>query len=57
MQQYDVVVGMNSSNLDVDYLKENKGYYKKKAKAAKKELLMSEHISKLTDMFEKICSM
>lgn len=56
LQQYDVVVGMNSSNLDVDYLKKNKGYYKEKAKAAKKELLMSKHISKLTDMFEKICS-
>lgn len=40
---------------DLDYLKKNKGYYKERAKAAKKELLMSKQIGRLTDMFNRIC--
>lgn len=56
LQQYDVIVRMNSSNLDVEYLKKNKDYYKKKAKAAKTELLMSKHINILTDLFESVCA-
>lgn len=56
LQQYDVIIRMNSSNLDVDYLRRNREYYKKKAKAAKQELLMSRQIGQLTDMFERIRS-
>lgn len=56
LQQYDVIIRMNIGNLDVDYLKRNREYYKKKAKIAKKELLMSKHINILTDMFERINS-
>lgn len=54
LQQYDVIVRMNSSNLDVDYLKKNKEYYKKKVKVAKTKLLMRKHINILTDLFERL---
>lgn len=56
LQQYDVVIRMNSENLDLDYLRTNRMYYKERAKAAKKELLMSKQISKLIDLFERVCS-
>lgn len=56
LRRFDVIIGMNISNFDLGYLKANRGYYKKQAKAAKKELLMSRQISNLTDLFERICS-
>ena len=57
LQQYDVVVIMDLSNIDIEYLKENRQYYAEKVKEAVKELDINRHISKLTDFFERIQDM
>lgn len=56
LQKYHVIVKMNSSNLDIAYLKANRAYYKERAKEAKQELLMSKQITTLTELFARICS-
>lgn len=56
LQKFDVIVKMNLSNLNPSYLKTKRKYYRKRAKAAKHELLMSKQIDSLTNLFEKICS-
>lgn len=54
LQQYGVVIRMDLSNFDIDYLKENKPHYANKVKEAVKELDINKHISGLIEFFEEI---
>ncbi len=54
LDTYDVIVKMNLSNLNIDYLKKNRRFYKENAKRAKTELLMENHITRLTDWFHEL---
>lgn len=54
LDRFGVIVKMNVSNLDVDYLKKNKAFYRKNAEKARAELLMDNQIQKLIDFFESL---
>lgn len=54
LAEYDIVVKMNLSNLDIEYLKQHKQYYKKQAREARKELDIDNHIMELVHFFESI---
>lgn len=54
LSEYNIVVKMNLSNLDIEYLKQNKQYYKKMAREARKQLDVDAHIIKLIQFFEEI---
>ncbi len=51
-EQYGVVVKMNISNLDINYLLENREVYKEKAQRARVELQIDNQIQKLIDFLE-----
>jgi len=51
-EQYEVVVKMNISNLDINYLIKNKDVYKEKAQKARVDLQIDNQIQKLIDFFE-----
>lgn len=53
LKQYDVVVEMDLSNLDINFLLKEKKYYKINAIAACKELDINKHIFKLIKFFEE----
>lgn len=53
-EQYKVVIRMNIVNMDIDYLKENKFFYKENAKKAKKELHIDNQIQRLIDFFQDL---
>ena len=54
LQQYDVVIRMDVSDLDLEYLKQNRQYYADKVKKAVKELDINKHIPKLIDFFNEL---
>lgn len=54
LDQYGVIVKMNINNLDIDYLINNKTYYRKNVKRAKKELQIDNHIQRLINWFYKL---
>lgn len=54
LERYNVIVNMNISNLNIDFLKKNKMFYKENAKNAKRELLMENHIQRLIDWFYEL---
>lgn len=54
LQQYGVVIRMDLSDLDIEYLKKNRQYYGEKVKTAVKELDINKHISKLIDFFKEL---
>ena len=45
---------MNTSDLDIDYLKKNKLSYREKVKKANHELRIENHIQRLIDWFYKL---
>lgn len=49
-----VIVKMDISNLDIQYLNENKMYYRENVKKAKEELQIENHIQRLIDWFHKL---
>lgn len=54
LDAYGVVVKMDLSTLDIDYLKQHKEYYKEKVKEAKKALDIDNHISRLIEFFKEV---
>ncbi len=52
--QYGIVVKMDISNLDFEYLKKNKIFYKENVKKAKKELLIDNQIQRMIDFFQEL---
>lgn len=53
-KRYGVVVEMDISSLNIDYLKKNKIVYREHAKKARAELLIDNHIHKLIDFFNTL---
>lgn len=51
LEKYGVIVKMNLSDWDIEYLKKNKLIYKQNVEKAKNQLLMDNHIQRLTDWF------
>lgn len=54
LQKYDVVVKMNTANIDIDYLRKNKSYFKDRVKKAMDELNIDSHIGKLAEFMENL---
>lgn len=54
LDKYGVVIKMNISNIDIDYLKKNRKLYRKRAEKAKAELLIDNHILTLIDWFNEL---
>lgn len=54
MQKYDVIIPMNTSNLDIDYLRKNKWRYKENTKLVRKELNIDNQIGRLIDFFNEV---
>lgn len=54
LDQYGVIVKMNTSDLDIDYLKKNKLLYREKVKKANHELRIENHIQRLIDWFYRL---
>ena len=54
LSEYDIVVKMNLANMDIDYLKNHRNYYKEKVMEARKELTMDRHIERLIRFFKNI---
>ncbi|MCI9401921.1 MAG: hypothetical protein HFJ07_19655 [Lachnospiraceae bacterium] len=53
-EQYGVVVKMNVSDLDINYLMKHAAYYKEKAQKARVELYVDNHIQKLIDFLHTL---
>lgn len=54
LRPYDVVIKMNLSALDIDFLKQNKEYYRKKVEAANEKLDVDVQISRLIKFFKTL---
>lgn len=54
LNKLGVLVKMDISNIDLDYLRENKELYKKNVEKAKPELLIDNQIARLLDFFEDL---
>lgn len=54
LEKLGVVVKMDVSNIDIDYLKKNRKYYKNNVIKAKKELLIDNHIQRLIDFLNDL---
>lgn len=54
LSDYDIVIKMKLSEIDIDYLKQNKKYYRTRAETAGQELDIDKHIHRLTDFFEEL---
>lgn len=54
LEKYGVVIKMDLSNLDIDYLKKHKMFYKKNVEKAKEELLIETQITRLIDWFNEL---
>lgn len=54
LSDYNIVVRMNLANLDIEYLKQNREYYKANARAAREELDIDNQISRLIHFFKEI---
>lgn len=53
-EKLGIIVKMNISNLDVNYLKAKKTVYRENVKKAQKELLVDNQISRLIDFFHEL---
>lgn len=56
LDRFGVLVKMNISNLDIDYLKKNKLIYKENVGKAKDKLSIDNHIQRMIDFFEDLYS-
>lgn len=54
LDEQGVLVKMDISNIDIDYLKENRQIYKENVKKSKKELLIDDHIQRLIDFLKEL---
>ena len=54
LQQYGVVIRMDLSDLDIDYLKKNRQHYVQRVKNAVKELDINKHIQQLIDFLNEL---
>ncbi|MBD5448780.1 MAG: hypothetical protein HDR28_01200 [Lachnospiraceae bacterium] len=54
LSSYDVVVKMNLSDLDINYLKQHKEYYKEKAVNVRRELDIDNQIAELIQFFNEV---
>lgn len=54
LEQYGIIVRMNTGNFDVEYLKKNKAKYKENARIAKKELHIDNQIPRLIEFFKDV---
>lgn len=54
IESYKVVVKMDLSNLDIDFLMNNKQYYKEKVYLAKRELEINKQINRLINFFKEV---
>lgn len=54
LQPYDVVVRMNTANIDIDFLKQNRNYYREKVREAREELDIDVQIPRLIDFFNDL---
>lgn len=54
LSDYDIVIKMDLPDLDLNYLKQNRQYYKDKVREAAKDLDINNHIGKLTDFFNDL---
>ncbi len=54
LEKYGVVVKMDTSNIDIDYLKEHKLTYRKRVEKAREELSIDNQIQRLINFFEEI---
>lgn len=54
LEKYGVIVKMDLSNLNIEYLKKNKKLYKKNVEKVKTELLIDNHIQRLVDWFNEL---
>lgn len=52
LDQFGVIVKMDLSNINIDYLKDNKGVYKKKVECAREELLIDKQIQRMITFLE-----
>lgn len=54
LKQYDVVIKMNLSDINIDYLRQNKLFYKEKVINAREELDIDNQVPRLIHFFEEI---
>lgn len=54
LAKYDIVIKMNLSNLDIEYLKNHKNYYWNQVEMAKKELNMGYQMPRLIQFFNEV---
>lgn len=54
LNDYKVLIRMDTDNLDVDYLRENRAYYKKNVKKARTELSIDNQITRMTTFFHDV---
>ena len=54
LSAYDLVVSMDLDNLDIDYLREHREYYKDQVRLAKEELNIDNQISRLIQFFKEV---
>lgn len=54
LSPYKIVIKMDLSNLDIDYLKKNRNYYKQEVRKAQKELDINNQIIRLIHFFKEI---
>lgn len=53
-ERFGLIAKMDISDLDIDYLKENKMFYKENILKAKNELLIDNQIQRLIDLFHEV---
>lgn len=54
LDKLGVLIRMDISNIDIDYLKKNKMFYKKNVEKIKAQVLIDNHIQELIDFFEEL---
>lgn len=54
LSAYDVVVKMNLSSIDIDYLKQHKNYYRTEVAKARKEIDIDNQIPRLIQFFNEV---
>lgn len=54
LADYDIVIKMRLSDLDMEFLKQNRTYYKERVKEAAKELDIDNYISRLIGFFKEV---
>ncbi len=54
LEQYGILVRMDITDIDIDYLLKNREVYREKVKEAKKDLLIDNQIGRLIDFLEEL---